>query len=165
MEFRFYLEKLFSSEKFKDFKKQNPDAYLCSAFFSIDKIGNDNQQHLDFYLPSKKKSVSFKLEKNLILEDMENYGESPIEKLDKTINFNFSKIENLFIERMQQENINKQIQKLLFSIQTKNNKSVLIATIFISGLGLIKAIVDLNSQKIVEFKEKSFFDMMKVLKL
>ena len=53
MNLQFYLEKLFASDEFKKFKKENKDAYFCSGFFSIDKQGRDNQQHLDFYIPSK----------------------------------------------------------------------------------------------------------------
>lgn len=36
MNFQFYLEKLFESEEFAEFKKEFPDAYLCSGFFVID---------------------------------------------------------------------------------------------------------------------------------
>ena len=49
MNFQFYLEKLMDSGDFQKFKKENPNAYLCSGFFSIDKEkGLDNQQHLDY---------------------------------------------------------------------------------------------------------------------
>jgi len=51
MNLKFYLEKLENSEVFKNFKKENPEAYLCSAFFIIDKSGRDNKQHFDFYVP------------------------------------------------------------------------------------------------------------------
>jgi len=37
MNMQFYVEKLSHSEEFKEFMKKNPDAYLCSGFFVIDK--------------------------------------------------------------------------------------------------------------------------------
>ena len=61
MNFQFYLEKLMDSEDFQNFKRENPDAYLCSGFFSIDKEKEDNQQHLDYYIPELDKMFSFKL--------------------------------------------------------------------------------------------------------
>jgi len=37
MNFQFYLEKLKHSEEYKEFLKENPEAYPCSGFFTIDK--------------------------------------------------------------------------------------------------------------------------------
>ncbi|MAG10887.1 hypothetical protein CMI44_01075 [Candidatus Pacearchaeota archaeon] len=51
MNLQFYLEKLKVSEEYKKFMKENPSAYLCSGFFSIDKVGKDNKQHFDFCVP------------------------------------------------------------------------------------------------------------------
>ena len=39
MNLQLYLEKLKSSGVFKEFMKENPKAYLCSGFFTIDKEG------------------------------------------------------------------------------------------------------------------------------
>lgn len=44
-----YLEKLQNSEEFKNFMKRNPDAFLCSGFFVIDKTGSDNKIHFDYF--------------------------------------------------------------------------------------------------------------------
>ena len=46
-----YLEKLQNSEEFKNFMKANPDAFLCSGFFVIDKSGSDNKIHFDYFIP------------------------------------------------------------------------------------------------------------------
>jgi len=75
---QFYLEKLKNSEEFEKFKKENPSAFLCSAFFSIDKSGGnkslttsskrgqskgkDNKQHFDFF--NEGKIFSFQVEDN-----------------------------------------------------------------------------------------------------
>jgi len=52
MNLKFYLEKLENSEEYKKFMGENSDAFLCSGFFSIDKVGNDNKQHFDFCISS-----------------------------------------------------------------------------------------------------------------
>jgi len=164
MNFQFYLEELFASDEFKKFKKENKDAYLCSGFFSIDRQGKDNQQHLDFYIPSNKKMFSFQLEKGLEIVSLENYDERIPEKLKENFDFDFDEIENTIINKMKDENVNKQIQKLLLSLQSMEEKNFVIGTIFISGMGILKVTIDLTENKITNFEKKSFFDMFKVIK-
>ena len=73
MNLRFYLEKLYASKEFEQFRKENLKAFLCSGFFIIDKQGKDNKQHFDFYIPSKKKMFSFQLEGGIKLIPIENF--------------------------------------------------------------------------------------------
>jgi len=164
MNLQFYLEKLFESDIFKKFRKENKDAYLCSGFFSIDRQGKDNQQHLDFYVPSEKKIFSIKLEKNIELAPLENYDERIPEKLKENLDFDFDEIENMIINKMKEENVNKQIQKLLFSFQNMKGKNFLIGTIFISGMGILKVTISLDENKIISFEKKSILDMFKIIK-
>ena len=164
MNLQFYFEKLFSSEEFKKFKKENKDAYLCSGFFSIDRQGKDNQQHLDFYTSSNKKMFSFQIEKSFEIVPLENYDGRTPEKLAENINLDFDEIENIIINKMKEENINKQIQKLLLSLQSLEGKNFIIGTIFISGMGILKITIDSDENKITNFEQKSFFDMFKIIK-
>ena len=164
MNFQFYLEKLSNSDIFKKFKKENKGAYLCSGFFSIDIQGKDNQQHLDFYSSSKNKMVSFQLEKSLEPVPLENYDKRVPEKLKDNLDFDFDEIEKMILNKMKEENVNKQIQKLLFSLQNMKGKNFLIGTIFISGMGLLKVTILLDENKIVDFEKKSIFDMFKIIK-
>ena len=164
MNLQFYLEKLSAFEEFKKLKKENKDVYLCSGFFSIDRQGKDNQQHLDFYVPSSKKMFSFQLEKSFEIVPFENYDGRAPEKLSEKIEFDFDEIENAIINKMKEENVNKQIQKLLLSLQSLDGKNFIIGTIFISGMGILKVTIDLNDNKITNFEKKSFFDMFKIIK-
>ncbi len=164
MNLQFYLEKLFASDEFKKFKKENKEAYLCSGFFSIDRQGKDNQQHLDFYVSSNKKMFSFQLEKGFELVPLENYDGRVPEKLSEKIEFDFDEVEDLIINKMKEENINKQIQKLLLSLQSLEGKNFIIGTIFISGMGILKVTIDLSEDKITNFEKKSFLDMFKIIK-
>ncbi len=163
MNFQFYLEKLFESPEFKKFKSENSEIYLCSGFFSIDKKGEDNQQHLDFYVPSTKKTFSFQLEKGLVVP-LEDYDDRIPKKIDEKLDFYFTEIERMIRKKMEEEKITKEIQKLLFSLQNMKDKNFLIGTIFISGMGILKVTFDLDEKKIVGFEKKSFFDMMKIIK-
>jgi hypothetical protein len=164
MNFQFYFEKLKNSEEFRNFIKENSDAFLCSGFFSIDKQGEDNQQHFDFFIPSEKKILSFQLEDNLKITPLENLDNSIPNRLNENLNFDFEEIEKIIWNKIKKENIKKEIQKILFSLQKLNEKNFIIGTVFISGLGIIKINIDLENKKITDFKKKSFFDMLKILR-
>ena len=168
MNFQHYFEKLTSSEEFEKFRKEFPTSYFCSAFFSIDKEGNDNQQHFDYYDPESKKMFSFKISEKVDLIPVENVVGAPEdfvpEKINDNYDFDFNYMERLIEGEMFEKKVNKKIMKILFSMQGKEGKPYLIGTIFLSGLGLFKISIDLDNKKVVESEKKSFFDMMKITK-
>ncbi len=166
MNLQFYKEKLEQLEEFQKFKKENPTAYFCSAFFSIDKSEKtqDNKQHLDFYVPEKNQIFSFQLEESKLvpLPIIEN-APTP-EKLVGNSEISLKEIEELIIKKMQNENITNSIQKILFSFQPFQNKDFWIGTIFISGLGMIKTHIDDSTKQITHFEKKSLMDMVNIFK-
>ncbi len=171
MEFQFYMEKLISSAEFRDFKKENPSAFLCSGFFTVDKkpgAGAENQQHLDYFIPKLNKMVSFKLNQNPIeVVPVENFGYANNEKINPVsdnLGLNFDEIEGFVKDKMYEENINKKIEKLIWSLQNRDGANFLIGTVFISGLGMIKVSYNIDEKKLTDFEKKSFFDFVKVLK-
>jgi hypothetical protein len=171
MNFQFYLEKLMNSEDFQKFKKENPNAYLCSGFFSIDKEkDDDHQQHLDYYVPELDKMFSFKLlnEGKIEMVPVESFNSAEKKEKPNKINDNYDfeckDVEKMIESKMFDEKINKKVLKLLFSLQNSDGKDFLIGTIFISGLGLLKCGIDLQEKKVIEFEKKNFFDMMKIVK-
>jgi hypothetical protein len=168
MNFQFYLEKLFASQEFENFKKEHPEAFLCSGFFSIDKQGKDNKQHLDYFIPSLKKYFSFKLDQNpielMLVEEIAEEDLGTPERISDNYNFHFDEVEKLISERMEQEKIKNEIHKIIFSLQNKGKKDFLIGTVFLSGLGIIKVLVNLQDKSLDEFEKKSFFEMVKVIK-
>lgn len=146
---------------------KNKDAFLCSGFFIVDKKGEDNKQNVDYFVPSINKMFSFKLEldKEVELVPVENFGEDfKPEKIPDNINFDFNEIERLIEGEMFDKKIKNKIEKLLLSLQAKDNKSYIFGTIFISGLGILRVKIDLDEKRVIEFEKKSFFDMMKIVK-
>lgn len=162
MNFQFYLEKLKNSEEFKNFINENKGAYLCSGFFTIDKEGNDNKQHLDYC--SDGKIFSFQLENNCKLVCVEQVGEEGFEIIDENIDFEFEEIERMIVEKMNKEKIKNKLQKILLSLQRFGKNDFFIGTVFISGLGIIKIKIDLGEMRIVDFERKSFFEMVNIVR-
>ncbi len=165
MNFQFYLEKLKDSESFKRFARENPDAFLCSGFFVVDKKNGNSQQHIDYFLPSSKELLSFCIseacQKNPA--DIVN-KEQKFEQVSENLDFDFSVLEKLIFDEMEKREIKKEVEKMLFSLQAKDGKQVVIATVFISTLGLITATIDLEKMEIENFEKKSFFDLVNVFK-
>ena len=165
MNFQFYLEKLKDSEPFKHFILENSDAFLCSAFFVIDKKNGNSQQHMDYYLPSSKELVSFcvsdSCQKNPAgMIDKERKFEVIPENLD----IEFEDVEKLVFDEMAKKEIKKEVEKVLLSLQSKEGKTFILATIFISTLGMISATINLEKMELENFEKKSFFDLMNVFK-
>jgi len=163
MNFQFYFEKLIASDVFGDFMKENKDAYACGGFFILDKQGNDNKQHFDYYVPSLKKIFSFKLEDGVQMIPVEMIDPRIPGKIKSNYNFDFKDVENMIQEEMNKQNINKELQKTILSLQSldTDGKDYLIGTVFISGLGMIKINIDISEMKFTVFEKKSFFDMLK----
>ena len=164
MNLQFYVEKLQSSKNFQDFIKENPDAFLCSAFFIIDKEGNDNKQHFDYFSSKTEKIFSFQLENAMQLVPLQALDKKIPEKILLNYDFDFKDIEKMIIDEMGKQRITNKIQKLIFSLQNLKGKDFLVGTIFISMLGLLKINIDISEKKITDFSKKSFMDMLKVIR-
>ncbi len=171
MNLQFYLEKLKSSDVFKKFIKENSKAYLCSGFFTIDKEGQDNQRHLDFYIPEKGEMFSFKFEEGKIEKipvEMINKKAPGEIKLDSDFNFDFNDIEKKILDEMAVQNVKNKLQKIIISLQNYEEKNFLVCTVFVSMLGLLKVNINLKGKdgkpEIKSFEKKSFFDLLKRVK-
>lgn len=164
MNFQFYLEKLFDSEEFQDFIKENKDAYPCSGFIVCDFEGKDNKTHFDYYVPSVKKMFSFKLEDNCAKIPVEIIPEEAPKRLKFNYSFHVDDIQKLVENKMLEESIKNKLQKMLFSLQNIDGKDFLVGTVFISSLGMLKVNIDLDEMKITDFKKHSFMEMINVFK-
>jgi hypothetical protein len=162
MNIQFYIEKLKSSEEFRNFIKENPSVFLCSAFFSFDKKGKDNKQHLDFF--SNGKIISFQLENNCKKVMLENFSNETPSEISQKTDFELNKIEELILEKIKTEKIKDTLHKMLISLQNIDGKLSAAGTAFISGMGMINFLIDLEKMKIIKFEKKSIFDMINILK-
>lgn len=164
MNLKFYLEKLHASEVFKNFVRENPSAFLCSWFFSIDFAGKDNKAHADYFIPESKQMFGFQLERGcekMPLEAKEGFFP---EKMSEKLELELKDIEKILAKKIKKEKIQEKAQKIFISIQRNNGKDFAIGTIFISAMGMIMFEIELSTKKIVSFNKKSFSDFFKILK-
>lgn len=164
MDLRFYLEKLHGSDEYQEFLLENPDAYMCSGFFVMDFEKADHQRHLDFYAPNLKKVFSFKLENGIEKVPIDTFDNLTPKKLSLGYDFDLDEIEALIKKKMAEEHVKSRVQKILLSLQNIEHRDLLTATVFVSGLGMIKINIDPISKKILDFDKKSFFDILKIVR-
>ena len=164
MKIQGYLSELKSNKEFQDFAKKNPTAYLCSAFFIIDKENSNHKQHFDYFLPEENKIFSFQLEESCKQVPLDNLNPEAPEKILLENDLELQEIEDLIETEMGNRGIKNKIQKILFSINRFNNEEVAIGTVFISNLGMIKIRINLKEKKILDFKKESFMDMINIFK-
>ena len=164
MNFQFYLEKLFASNSFQEFIKENKEAFPCSGFFTIDLEKNQNQQHFDYFSPRINRIFSFKLENNcekVEIEPEENYEP---QKLSMNYSFDFDEIKEIITKKIEEEKINAKVQKILLSLQKVKTEDLLTGTVFISNLGIIRVSIDIVKKQIIDFQKSSLMDMFKIIK-
>jgi len=166
MKFQFYNEKLLDSSEYQQFTKEHPDAYPCSAFFAIDieKKGKNDKVHFDFWIPEFKKMYSFKVNGPVEFVNVENFEKKDYEKLSMNYTFDLKTIQEQILKRMQDDGIKGKIQKLLFSLQKKDNVDYLLGTLFLNNMGILKVTYDITDKKITDIVKKSFLDMFKIIK-
>jgi hypothetical protein len=166
MKFQFYYEKLLASDEYLKFRKEHPKAYPCSGFFALDleKDGENNKVHFDFWLPEFGKMYSFKVTGPVEFVNVENFDKRDYEPLSMNYEFDLKDVEKKIIERMEAENMKGKVQKLLFSLQKKDSVDYLVGTVFLNNMGMIKLSYDIADGRIVDFVKKSFLDMFKIIK-
>ena len=164
MNLQFYIEKLESSDEFKKFKQEMPEAYMCSGFFVRDKEGGNDDVHIDFYDKKEDKIMSFQLCNEIKGIPIEKKDEFSFEEISMKLDFDFDEIEKMIDDKMEDMSIKNKVQKILLSLQKVKGVDYLIGTIFISSLGMVKIKIDLDKKEFLEFEKKSFLDMMKIIK-
>ncbi|HOW37139.1 MAG TPA: hypothetical protein PLK34_02735, partial [Candidatus Pacearchaeota archaeon] len=153
-----------SNKEFQKFTKKNPTAYLCSAFFIIDKENSNHKQHFDYFLPEENKIFSFQIEESCKQVPLDNLNPEAPEKILLENDLDFQEIEDLIQTEMDNQGIKNKIQKILFSMNQYNHEEIAIGTVFISNLGMIKLRMNLKDKKITDFKKESFMDMINIFK-
>ncbi len=164
MNLQFYLEKLHSSDEFRAFIRENPQAFLCSGFLSLDKERNSNQIHFDYFIPKEKIIISFQLESEVQKVPLKKYDDKVPEEVSTDFELDFAELELLIFEKMEKENIKSKMQKIILSLQRIDGRNLLMGTVFVSMLGLLKITIDIEEKKVIEFEKKSLFEIMNVFK-
>jgi len=159
MGFKETLSELKKSSEFKEFRKENPDAYLCAAFFVINEKIEQRQIH--FWLKEAKiATFIFNEDKTITLKKEEPLKRDIMQKLDEKINFDIEDIQRLIEKEIKKDKQDVQISKIIAILQVLDDKQIWNITSLLSGLSMLRIHINMDG-KILEKTKGSVFDIVR----
>ncbi len=157
-----YIQKLENSSKYKQFRRDYNDSFLVAGFFVLDYESGMNVHQIDYYVPSKKKVAAFNLdgEVEVRLLDMMQKEKVP-EKLNLKTKIDLDALKGILEDEMKNRSITENIKKCVAVIQTINGKKLWVLNCVLSGMEILKAHVDDDSQTILKMEKSSMMDYIK----
>lgn len=165
-----YIDKAKWSEDYKKFMKEDPQAYLCSLFFTRDYEAKQSETQVDFYSPKKDVIVSFKVDKKVERIPLDKKAETITHKkfvpkpLGKSIKMDIEDVKPMLMAEMNNRNIASDINKILVVLHIADERVVWNCTGFLKGLGLLQAHLEDESESVLFMEKKNFLDLMKFVK-
>lgn len=156
-----YIEKLNSSKEFKEFQQKYKDAFLIAGFFVLDFETGQNLHQIDYYLPSEKKVAAFTLDDKIIMQVLETMTEKKPEELDINTKVDLDALKGILEDEMKNRNITEEIKKVIAVIQTIEGKKVWILNCILSGMEILKAHIDDESQTVLKMEKASVMEYIK----
>lgn len=165
-----FIDKAKASEDFKKFMKEDPQAYLCSLFFTRDYENKQNETQVDFYSPKKDIIASFKVDKKVERIPLDKKAETVTHKkfvpkpLGKNIKMDIEDVKPMLMAEMNNRNIANDINKILVVLHIADDRVVWNCTGFLKGLGLLQAHLEDESESVLFMEKKNFLDLLKFVK-
>jgi hypothetical protein len=156
-----FLKRLESKEFFKEFKKENPDFFLCAFFCILDKKESEGDKvHIDFFIPSKKKIVYSEFPfQNFCFSQDEKVKMSLLEKLD-LIKIDLGDLWE-FIEELKKEKNIQHITEKIIAVLTKDEWSL---TCLSPTLDLLRLKINVFTKEVKEIKKEGMADIIRIQK-
>jgi hypothetical protein len=163
MKIKPYIERLNNSKEYKKFQKKYSDAFMMAGFFILDFESGKNSHQIDYYVPSEKKVAAFSLDKGVSLQmlDTAKMGAKAPEQLDIQANIDLDALHGILEDEMKNRSITDEIKKIIAIVQTVDGKKIWNLNCVLSGMGILKAHVDDDSQTVLKMEKISLSDIMK----
>ncbi len=156
-----YIQKLNISSEYKQFKEKYSDAFLVAGFFVLDFEMGQNIHQIDFYIPSKKKFAAFTLDKGVNLQILDAAIDKAPEKLEIKTNIDLDALHGILEDEMRNRNITEEIKKIIAVIQNIKGKKIWNVNCVLSGMEILKAHIEDESETILKMEKTSFMEIMK----
>ncbi len=156
-----YIEKLNSSKDFEEFKKEYSDAFLVAGFFVLDFETGQNLHQIDYYIPSEKKVAAFTLDGKVMMQILDTINEKVPERLDIKTNIDLDALKGILEDEMKNRSITEEIRKIVAVIQTIEGKKLWVLNCILSGMEILKAHVDDDTETVLKMEKASVMDYVK----
>ena len=162
MKFQEYLVQVQKDSQYQKFVKENPEAYLCAAFFMIDYKDKHNESSIDYFNPKDSKVMTFTIEKEIKARPLDALQEGLIpKKMQEISQIEIEQLQGIIVDEMHNRTITGDIQKVICILQNLNGKLVWHCTAFLTGLNLIKTDIEDESKSVIFMEKVSFMDLLK----
>jgi len=162
MKIKPYVEKLNNSEQYQKFSKEYNDAFMVAGFFILDFEGGNNEHVINYYVPSQKKIAAFKLDNQITYELLGILsGKNLPEKLDLQTKIDLDALKGILEDEMKNRNFTETINKIFAVIQTFDGKKIWSINCALSGMHILKAKIEDESQTVLNMDKNSIFDYVK----
>ena len=156
-----YIEKLNTSAEYQEFRKKYGDAFLIAGFFILDLEDRRSLHQIDFYIPSLKKVAAFSIDEGITLQILDTINDKVPEKLNIKTKTDLDAIEGILEDEMRNRNITAEIKKIIAIIQNIKGKKVWNINCVLSGMEILKAHVEDETQTVLGMEKSSFMEIMK----
>lgn len=150
-----------NSPEYKQFIKQNSDAFLAAGFFIIDYESGNNVHQIDLYVPSKKKVAAFTLDKKIIMQMMDLMHAKAPEKLDINTKIDIDALKGILEDEMKNRSITEEVKKIIAILQTVDGKKIWNLNCILSGMELLRVHIEDDSKSILKMEKFSMLDFVK----
>ncbi|MBD3204164.1 hypothetical protein GF327_07750 [Candidatus Woesearchaeota archaeon] len=141
------FDKLKQSPEYKEWRKQNPDYYLCHGFFMTGQVWE-----LGFYDPNKDRITTFSVgDKITKTSDSEVFKKNKkVKKLDTSkINLNFSEAKDISMNLQKTKYPAHAALKKIFIIQNINDEAVWNITFVTKSFKTLNIKINANTKDII----------------
>ncbi len=157
-----FIEKLNSSEEYKEFKKKYSDAFLAAGFFVMDLEAKTNISQIDYYIPSEKKFAAFTLgNKKFNVQIIKSLTEKAPEKMEIETKIDLEEIPGILEDEMKNRSITEDIKKIIAVVQNVKGKKIWNINSVLSGMDILRAHIEDTSETILKMEKTSFVEIMK----
>lgn len=154
------IERLEASEEYKNFKKEHPEAYLCSAFFVIGKTPEEGKKQVNYAL-SETEVVSFDINSTwkIVPQKLETAKKERVLEVNKEeVAVSIEEMEKII-----EKDAGKKYDKTIAVLQNLNRNLIWNVTCM-DGFTLHRYHIDAKTGKIEKMTDIKLQDMMKVEK-
>lgn len=165
MKLSHYIKRVEESEEYKKFRQEHKKAYLSAGFFVLDYETEKHMHQIDFFIPTTKKIVTFKLGKGVEMQLSEAFKlKKKPEEIKGDSNLDLESLKGIVHDEMMNRTVTQEIKKIIAVLQQEEGKKVWRLNCITDSLGILKVIVDDEKGDIMEFEKINLFDIVKKLK-
>ncbi len=156
-----YVEKLNNSSQYTSFVKEHKDAFMVAGFFVLDFEAGQSLHQIDYYVPSEKKVAAFTLDHGVTMQMLGMLNNQMPEMLDLKTRTDLDALKGILQDEMKNRSITEEVKKIIAVIQSIQGKKIWSINCVLSGMGILRASIEDDTQTVLKMEKSSLFDYIK----